>query len=90
MNGYVVTMPQLGELVSQGTIMKWLVKIGEYVAELDALVEISTDKVETEVPAPIGGILLEILAHEDDTVPVGAPIAVIEPATLDQVHLRRG
>lgn len=80
MNRHVVTMPQLGESVSEGTIMKWLVSPGEYVAELDPLVEISTDKVETEVPAPISGILREILAHEDDTVPVGAPIAVMETA----------
>ena len=72
-----VTMPQLGESVTEGTITRWLKKEGDEVAADEPLLEVSTDKVDTEIPSPAGGILLRILAQEDDTVAVGAELAVI-------------
>lgn len=78
MSRYLVTMPQLGESVTEGTISRWLVNPGDRVAEFDAMVEINTDKVEAEVPAPVTGVLTEILAPEGAVVPVGADIAVLE------------
>jgi pyruvate/2-oxoglutarate dehydrogenase complex dihydrolipoamide acyltransferase (E2) component len=77
MDELVITMPQLGESVSEGIVERWLVQPGEAVAELDALVAVSTDKVEAEVPAPASGVLREILVPEGAAVPVGAPIAVL-------------
>jgi pyruvate/2-oxoglutarate dehydrogenase complex dihydrolipoamide acyltransferase (E2) component len=77
MDELVITMPQLGESVSEGVVERWLVQPGESVAELDSLVAVSTDKVEAEVPAPASGVLREILAPEGAAVPVGAPIAVL-------------
>ena len=78
MSRYLVTMPQLGESVTEGTISRWLVTPGDRIAEFDALVEINTDKVDAEVPAPVTGVLQEILAPEGAVVPVGADIAVME------------
>jgi 2-oxoisovalerate dehydrogenase E2 component (dihydrolipoyl transacylase) len=78
MSRYLVTMPQLGESVTEGTISRWLVNPGDRVAEFDAMVEINTDKVDAEVPAPVTGVLTEILAPEGSVVPVGADIAVLE------------
>jgi 2-oxoisovalerate dehydrogenase E2 component (dihydrolipoyl transacylase) len=78
MSRYVVTMPQLGESVTEGTISRWLVAPGDHVAEFDAMVEINTDKVDAEVPAPFTGVLETILAPEGAVVPVGADIAVME------------
>ncbi len=75
-----VTMPQLGESVGEGIIERWLVEPGQPVAELDALLVITTDKVEAEVPAPATGVLREILAPEGSVVPVGDPIAVLDVA----------
>jgi 2-oxoisovalerate dehydrogenase E2 component (dihydrolipoyl transacylase) len=80
MSRYVVTMPQLGESVSEGTISRWLINPGDRVAEFDAMVEINTDKVDAEVPAPVTGVLTEILAPEGAVVRVGADIAVMEVA----------
>ena len=73
-----VTMPQLGESVHEGTISKWLVKPGDKVVEFEPMLEVDTDKVNAEVPAPVSGILREILAKEGDTVQAGAEIAVVE------------
>jgi 2-oxoisovalerate dehydrogenase E2 component (dihydrolipoyl transacylase) len=73
-----VTMPQLGESVHEGTISKWLVKPGDRVVEFEPMLEVDTDKVNAEVPAPVSGILREILAKEGDTVQAGAEIAVVE------------
>src|ERR1700751_504421 len=78
-----VTMPQMGESVVEGTITKWLVKEGDVVSEDQALVEISTDKVDTEIPSPGAGRIAKIVAEEGQTLPVGATIAVIEPAGAD-------
>jgi pyruvate dehydrogenase E2 component (dihydrolipoamide acetyltransferase) len=72
-----IKMPQLGESVVEGTITKWLKKEGEQVAEDDLLVEVSTDKVDSEVPSSASGVLQKILVQEGDTVSVGTPIAVI-------------
>ncbi len=72
-----VTMPALGESVTEGTVTRWLKQVGEYVKADEPLLEVSTDKVDTEIPAPASGILLEIIAGEDATVAVGSVIAVI-------------
>jgi 2-oxoglutarate dehydrogenase E2 component (dihydrolipoamide succinyltransferase) len=73
-----VTMPQMGESVVEGTIEKWLVKEGDVVVEDQPLCEISTDKVDTEIPSPGAGRIAKIVAAEGETVPVGAKLAVIE------------
>lgn len=73
-----VIMPQLGESVAEGTIVKWLKKVGDAVQRDENILEISTDKVDSEIPAPASGILVEILAPEGETIPIGRPIAVIE------------
>ena len=73
-----VVMPQLGESVHEGTISKWLVKPGDKVTEFEPMLEVDTDKVSAEVPAPVTGILKEILAKEGQTVQAGAEIAVVE------------
>ncbi len=72
-----VFMPQLGESVVEGTIGKWLKKEGDRVEELEPLLEVNTDKVDTEIPAPASGVLLKVLAAEGATVKVGQAIAVI-------------
>jgi pyruvate dehydrogenase E2 component (dihydrolipoamide acetyltransferase) len=74
-----VVMPQMGVSVSEGTITKWLKSEGEEIAADEALLEISTDKVDTEVPSPASGVIQQILAQEGDTVAVGTKIAVIAP-----------
>jgi 2-oxoisovalerate dehydrogenase E2 component (dihydrolipoyl transacylase) len=73
-----VVMPQLGESVHEGTISRWLVKPGDKVVEFEPMLEVDTDKVNAEVPAPVSGILKEILAKEGETVQAGAEIAVVE------------
>ena len=75
-----VTLPQLGETVTEGTITRWFKKVGDSIAADEALFEVSTDKVDTEVPSPVAGVVLEIRAAEGDTVPVGAVIAVVGAA----------
>src|SRR5438477_12843811 len=73
-----VTMPQLGETVVEGTILKWLKKEGEEIGLDEPLFEISTDKVDTEVPSPVAGKLQEIKVQEGETVSVGTELAVID------------
>src|SRR2546428_12185230 len=73
-----VTLPQLGESTFEGTIGKWLKQPGDRVERFEPLVEIITDKVNVEMPAPYGGVLAKILIPEGQTVPVGTPIAVME------------
>ncbi len=75
-----VQMPQLGETVSEGTITRWFKQIGDAVAEDEVLFEVSTDKVDSEVPSPVAGYLAEIRAPEGETVDVGAVIAVVSDA----------
>jgi 2-oxoisovalerate dehydrogenase E2 component (dihydrolipoyl transacylase) len=71
-------MPQLGETVTEGTIARWLKKPGDSIEKYEAFVEVSTDKVNAEVPSPVTGTLREIVAAEGETVPTGAPIAIID------------
>src|SRR5687768_13121828 len=73
-----VKMPQLGETVIEGTIIKWLKQEGEQIAQDEPLFEISTDKVDTEVPSPAAGTLTKILVPEGQTVSVGTDLAMIE------------
>ncbi len=73
-------MPQLGETVTEGTILRWAKQVGDSISEDEVLVEISTDKVDTEVPSPVSGTILEILVEEGDTVEVGAELVVIGDA----------
>ena len=73
-----VIMPKMGESVSEGTIIKWHKKKGDKVKRDEIIFEISTDKVDTEIPSPAEGILSEIKANEGDTVEVGSVVAVIE------------
>jgi 2-oxoglutarate dehydrogenase E2 component (dihydrolipoamide succinyltransferase) len=75
-----VTLPQLGETVTEGTITRWFKKVGDSVSADEPLFEVSTDKVDTEVPSPIAGTVTEIRVQEGDTVPVGAVIAVVGEA----------
>ena len=72
-----VTLPALGESVTEGTVTRWLKQVGDSVAVDEPLLEVSTDKVDTEIPSPVAGTLLEIKANEDDTVEVGAVLGVI-------------
>lgn len=74
---YEVTMPKLGETVTEGVVSAWLKQVGDTVAFDDPLFEVSTDKVDSEVPSPYDGVLLEILVPAGDTVPIGTPIARI-------------
>src|SRR5918999_3541985 len=74
-----VTMPQMGDSVSEGTILEWHKQEGEEVSEDETLVEISTDKVDAEVPAPTAGTVTKIYAAEGDTITVGAVLAEIAP-----------
>ncbi len=75
-----ITLPQLGETVTEGTITRWFKKVGDSVAADEPLFEVSTDKVDTEVPSPVAGTLTEIRVNEGDTVPVGTVIAVVGAA----------
>ena len=78
--GTKVEMPELGESVTEGTITTWLKEVGDEVEVDEPLLEVSTDKVDTEIPSPVAGTLVKILAEEDDTVEVGEAIAVIGDA----------
>jgi 2-oxoisovalerate dehydrogenase E2 component (dihydrolipoyl transacylase) len=73
-----VLMPQLGESVTEGTISKWLVKVGDKVKKYDPICEVITDKVNAEVPSTVAGTITEIVAQEDETVPVGSLICYIQ------------
>jgi pyruvate dehydrogenase E2 component (dihydrolipoamide acetyltransferase) len=75
-----VNLPELGESVTEGTVTRWLKQEGDEVAVDEPLLEVSTDKVDTEIPSPVAGVLLEIRAHEDDTVEVGGALALIGSA----------
>ncbi|WP_418956662.1 2-oxoglutarate dehydrogenase, E2 component, dihydrolipoamide succinyltransferase [Streptomyces tritici] len=79
-SGTEVTLPALGESVTEGTVTRWLKSVGETVEADEPLLEVSTDKVDTEIPAPVSGVLLEITVAEDETAEVGAKLAVIGAA----------
>src|SRR5437764_7588873 len=72
-----VVMPQMGESITEGTVSKWLKKVGERVGKDEPILEISTDKVDAEVPSPGAGVLLAINTQEGETVEVGTVVAVI-------------
>src|SRR5690625_4786477 len=78
MSRETVTMPQLGESVVEGTVSKWLKAPGEAVGRFESLLEVNTDKVNTEIPSPVAGVLVEVLVEEGETVSVGTPLAVVE------------
>jgi 2-oxoglutarate dehydrogenase E2 component (dihydrolipoamide succinyltransferase) len=80
--GTIITMPALGESVSEGTVTRWLKSVGESVAVDEALLEVSTDKVDTEIPSPVAGVLISIDVPVDTTVPVGARLAVVGGAAI--------
>jgi 2-oxoglutarate dehydrogenase E2 component (dihydrolipoamide succinyltransferase) len=82
--GTVITMPALGESVSEGTVTRWLKNVGDSVAVDEALLEVSTDKVDTEIPSPVAGTLLAIDVPVDTTVPVGARLALIGAAGVSE------
>ena len=75
-----ITLPQLGETVTEGTITRWFKKVGDTIAADEPLFEVSTDKVDTEVPSPVAGTLTEIRVAEGETVAVGTVIAVVGAA----------
>src|SRR3954466_9656302 len=75
-----VTMPRLGESVTEGTVTRWLKAEGDHVDADEPLLEVSTDKVDTEVPSPASGTLLSIKVQEDETVEIGVELAVIGDA----------
>src|SRR4051795_6760477 len=72
-----VTLPALGESVTEGTVTRWLKSEGDAVDVDEPLLEVSTDKVDTEIPSPVAGVLSKILVQEDEVVPVGGDLAVI-------------
>ena len=72
-----VVLPALGESVTEGTVTRWLKKVGDSVKIDEPLVEVSTDKVDTEIPSPVAGVIEQILVQEDETVQVGAVLAII-------------
>ncbi len=73
-----ITMPEMGESVTEGIVLEWHVAEGDAVKEGDTVVEVSTDKVDAEVPAPADGVITKLIAAVDDEVPVGAPLAEME------------
>ena len=73
-----ITMPQLGETVTEGTILRWLVNVGDSIKEDDPILEISTDKVDTEVPSPFSGTVSALLVEEGETVEVGSPLLELD------------
>ena len=81
-----VVMPKMGESLQEGTVIRWLKQVGDKVERDEMILEISTDKVDTEVPAPAGGILIEILAQEKETIEVGKVIAKITTGEVTAIH----
>src|SRR3954454_15648180 len=73
-----IAMPEMGESVTEGIVLEWHVAEGDFVAEGDTVVEVSTDKVDAEVPAPMDGVITKLLVAVDDEVLVGAPMAEME------------
>lgn len=82
---FSVTMPALGESVSEGTVTRWLKAEGDHVNVDEPLLEVSTDKVDTEIPSPVAGVLQKIVVQIDQTVPVGAELAIIADSATAQV-----
>ena len=85
-----VVLPQMGESVQEGTVLEWHKQVGDQVAEGETLVEISTDKVDAEIPSPVAGVVAEILAEPDETVQSGTIVARIEPGARHRSGLTPG
>ena len=85
-----IAMPEMGESVTEGIVLEWHVAEGDFVAEGDTVVEVSTDKVDAEVPAPTDGVITKLLVQVDDEVPVGAPLAEMEPGGEGPSGIGRG
>ena len=82
-----VSMPKMGISVSEGTILEWRKQPGDWVEADETLADVTTDKVDVEIPSPASGRLAKVVAEPGDTVPVGEPIAVIDPgATAGEAH----
>src|ERR671912_587511 len=77
-----VVMPQMGESVAEGTIVRWLKKVGDLVERDEPLFEISTDKVDAEIPSPSAGVLSEIKVKEGETVPINTVVAVVDETQM--------
>ena len=75
-------MPQMGESIAEGTVSKWLKQVGDMVQRDEAILEISTDKVDAEIPSPSEGVLVEVLVQEGETVEVGTTVAYIDPEAV--------
>ena len=84
-----VIMPQMGESIAEGTITKWMKKVGEHVDRDEPLFEISTDKVDAEIPSPAAGVLTQILVKENETVAVNTVVAVVDGEGAAQRLQRR-
>ena len=83
-------MPKMGESVNEGTIIKWHKKVGDSIKQDEIIFEISTDKVDTEIPSPAEGVLKEIRVKEGDTVEVGTVVAVIDGGNnVESVRIRK-
>ena len=82
---YKLLLPKMGESVAEATVIKWTKKPGDHVEADDTVMEIATDKVDSDVPSPVTGKLLEQLCKEDDVVQVGAVIAIIETGEPEEV-----
>ena len=80
-----VVLPALGESVTEGTVTRWLKKVGDTVAVDEPLVEVSTDKVDTEIPSPVAGVVQQILVQEDETIEVGAVLAIVGEGAAPEV-----
>src|SRR3981081_690558 len=80
-----VVMPQMGESVAEGTVVRWIKKVGDKVDRDEPLFEISTDKVDAEIPSPVAGVISEIRVKEGETVPVNSVVAVIGSASAAEV-----
>ena len=83
-----VVMPKMGESITEGTILEWYKKVGEHIAADETLLEIGTDKVDSEIPAPNGGIVIEILAQPNDVIDVGEVIARIETSKTETDNIQ--
>src|SRR5918996_6377 len=86
-----ITMPQMGDSVSEGTVLEWHKQVGEQVEPDETLLEVSADKVDAEVPAPVGGTLVRILVEADETVPVGTVLGEsVQEGTVLEWHKNVG
>ena len=88
MANFNILMPKLGESIQEGTITKWFVKEGDTVEEDDMLFEVATDKVDSEIPSPVDGVITKILFPEDSLVPVGEILAVVKISYYSQNFLQ--